>query len=169
MRWDLGHLSKRWYIVILIVAVKSFGGIAEVAHSEDIITGLHATKCGYSVTYIPVILSMGICPNDLRSFFNQQYRWASGSAFLVKQKIFWEKDCLNLWQRICYMTGLIFYISSALSIFLTPVPLLLVIFMNPRYIHWFNLIYAIPSILIIPIFWRFCRSKNSSGLKYPKL
>ncbi|TPX38195.1 hypothetical protein SmJEL517_g00221 [Synchytrium microbalum] len=135
-------------------ALEPFGGTAAVEHSEDVRTGFMCMTAGYNVRYIPVVLSMGICPYDLKSFFNQQYRWCSGSADLLSSKIFWETK-LTLLQRACFLSGIFYYFCTAAETIMNPLPAMLLIFLRPEMIKWFNICFAAPSMIsaMICVYW----------------
>ncbi|CAF1113803.1 unnamed protein product [Brachionus calyciflorus] len=94
-------------------ALIPFGGTYEIEHSEDLHTGFNATNHGWLVKYLPLNLSMGMCPDNLTTFFTQQYRWASGSTSLCLNKIFWKSN-LTVIQKICYLSGMFYYSATAL-------------------------------------------------------
>jgi len=55
-------------------ALEAQGGAALIPYAEDVHTGLGVMRDGWSITYIPIILAAGICPNNLDAFVRQQYR-----------------------------------------------------------------------------------------------
>jgi len=127
-----------------------FGGTAEVEHSEDVRTGFLATSAGYHVEYAPLVLSTGVCPNDQRSFFSQQYRWASGSTTLATTRVFW-KTKLGFVRRMCYISGMCFYLTSLFSLFTGPAISQTLIWAYPHLILYFNIAFAIPGVLLIQL------------------
>ena len=56
---------------------------------------------------------MGICPDEPRSYFMQQYRWCKGTVSLVLEKDFWKSN-LSFTQKLCFFNGMMYYISTAL-------------------------------------------------------
>jgi cellulose synthase (UDP-forming) len=62
---------------------------------------------------VPVALSTGVCPDTAGAFFNQQYRWCSGSMSLLGSKKFWDAP-IRFSSRLCYMSGFFYYIHTAL-------------------------------------------------------
>ncbi|KAJ3196979.1 hypothetical protein HK101_006840 [Irineochytrium annulatum] len=135
------------------------GGTAEVEHSEDVHTGFLVVTSGWKLKYIPVNLAMGICPNEMQSFFNQQYRWGSGSTSLLGSMHFWQSK-ITFVQRLCFMSGMFYYAATAMSIFLNPIPGLLLLCLRPDYIRWYNLAFALPSVIggtLVSAFW--CKQK----------
>ncbi|GAA4684701.1 glycosyltransferase family 2 protein [Frondihabitans cladoniiphilus] len=102
-------------------ALASVGGFVQIEHSEDVFTGLQLTRGGYSLRYLPVIVSKGLCPSDLSGFLNQQYRWANGSLTLMKSGKASRRP-LSFIQRLCFFSGFAYYISTALNVFVLHIP-----------------------------------------------
>ena len=42
------------------------------------------------VRYLPIVLSTGICPDNLDAFVRQQYRWCTGNAGMVFSRRLWS-------------------------------------------------------------------------------
>ena len=91
-------------------------GMTLAEHSEDVLTGFDLNRIGWSLRYIPVALSTGNCPDNVLAFLNQQYRWCSGTVGLLFGKMFWGAK-LPLYTRLCYISGFIYYIYTALFTF----------------------------------------------------
>ncbi|CAM9704755.1 unnamed protein product, partial [Choristocarpus tenellus] len=127
-------------------ALEPFGGTAAIEYSEDVHTGFNCTQLGFMVRYVPVILSMGTCPNEPRAFFAQQYRWCMGSTTMFCSGDFWQSH-LSIMQKQCYLSGMFYYFATAIGIFAGPLPGLLLIWFKPRLVFWFNISFAVPSIL----------------------
>lgn len=127
----------------------NFGGTAAIEHSEDVHTGFNITCVGWKVRYVPVILSAGICPDTASTFFNQQYRWGSGSTSLFFNRNFW-KSPLSKTQKICYLSGMFYYISCLFEIFMFKVPLISLMILTPENVKYYNL-----SFLILPFINQF--------------
>jgi cellulose synthase/poly-beta-1,6-N-acetylglucosamine synthase-like glycosyltransferase len=145
--------------------LEPMGGTAAIGYSEDVHTGFNVVNAGWSLKYIPINLACGVCPDSLSSFFIQQYRWAMGSITLFLNKEFWTSR-LSVSQKLCYLTGMLYYITTGLGIILTPIPAILVLAFIPEHIFWFNSVFAIPSFLfgtVIAALW----SKQPFGLYGP--
>lgn len=125
-------------------ALEPHGGTALIGHSEDLHTGFMMLQSGWKVKYVPVILSKGLCPDTLQSFFTQQYRWCTGSTTLLSSKNFWVTK-LPFMTRLCYLSGMFYYVATALGVLLTPLPALLVVWTCPEEVHWYNIAFAMPS------------------------
>ncbi|KAF2752905.1 nucleotide-diphospho-sugar transferase [Pseudovirgaria hyperparasitica] len=127
-------------------ALVEVGGTAEIGFSEDVHTGFYALTRGWQVKYVPLCLACGICPDTPRAFFSQQMRWCMGSTTLLTNPDFWTSP-LSLMQKICYLSGMMYYSAISLSIFLNPLPGILMIWVRPEYVRYYNLAFAVPSIL----------------------
>ncbi|KAJ2993921.1 hypothetical protein HDV02_001999 [Globomyces sp. JEL0801] len=135
-------------------ALLEFGGSAPIEHSEDVHTGVQCLLAGWDVNYLPINYSMGMCPNDLESFFNQQYRWANGSiTLLLSGTIF--KSNLTVSQKICFLCGMLYYISSALEPVINTLPAILLMIVRPEMVKWFNAIFVIPALFVPTFFLMF--------------
>jgi len=111
-------------------ALEPFGGTAQIGYSEDLHTGFMLLQGGWVIKYLPINLAAGLCPDDLKTFFTQQYRWAMGSTSLCFNKDFWTTK-LNFWQRFSFLSGMIYYQATALGIFLSPLPAIMILFLRP--------------------------------------
>ena len=120
-------------------ALDRVGGFAEIEHSEDLHTGRHVQQAGYTIRYVPVVLSRGLCPSDLAGFLNQQYRWCQGTLTRVRSlpgvhtpyfpPLPEEARSLRravskgtFRQRIARWAGVFYYITTALNVFLLFLP-----------------------------------------------
>ena len=99
-------------------ALNSVGGTAQIEHSEDVHTGFSLIDAGFKLKYIPVILSKGVCPDDMHAFFKQQTRWCNGSMSMMVSKKFWQSK-ISWLTKLCYVSGFLFYISNPLKLLLT--------------------------------------------------
>ncbi len=133
--------------------LEPFGGTAPVPYSEDVHTGFQLIASGYKIIYIPINLALGACPDTLKQFFTQQYRWSLGSISLLFSKKFWAAK-LPFMQRICYMSGMFFYISTGIGTVTAFIPGLIMLIYYPQHIHWYNLLFAVPSLLFTVIFMK---------------
>lgn len=124
-----------------------FGGTAPIGYSEDVRTGVRLTMTGEKVRYIPLNLAMGTCPETWKSFFTQYYRWSMGSLDLMLSREFWTNK-LSFMQYICYLSGMMYYLTTGLSVIFASVPSIYLLLYKPEYIFWFNLIFALPSVIL---------------------
>jgi cellulose synthase (UDP-forming) len=128
------------------VALAANGGTTLIEHSEDVHTGFDLRKLGWGLKYLPVVLAKGVSPNDLHSFFKQQYRWCMGTMSLLGSKKFWATKMPTI-SRICYIAGFLYYILTAvLSIIVLIIPLTM-IFLVPQYALLINFLPIVPALL----------------------
>lgn len=128
------------------VALEPFGGTALIEYSEDLHTGFNCLSTGWKQTYIPLCLAKGVCPDDIQPFFTQQYRWCTGSFSLFLNKEFWVSR-LTWMQKLCFVSGMLYYVATALGLILTPIPPILMIWFMPSQVHWWSTILSLPSFL----------------------
>ncbi len=132
-------------------ALAPFGGTAEIGYSEDVHTGFMLVNNGWKLKYVSHILSKGNCPDTTSSFFVQQYRWATGSISLFLNKEFWKSN-LSVMQKLCYLSGMLYYILTGIGVFAIQVPSLLLMVFSPDKIVWFNTFFSLPSFLFGIVF-----------------
>lgn len=127
-------------------SLEPFGGTAAIGYSEDVHTGFNVVNDGWKLKYIPIPLSKGICPDTVPSYFIQQYRWAMGSISLFLNKDFWKSN-LSIMQKVCFLSGMLYYITTAIGVFAQGLPGLIMILIYPEHVFWFNMIFSLPSII----------------------
>ena len=127
-------------------SLQPFGGTAAIGFSEDVHTGFNCVNNGQDLKYIPVVLSMGACPDEPRAFFMQQYRWCMGSTTLLSNPEFWKSNLTKI-QKLCFLGGMMYYSATALAIFTGPLPGLLLIWIRPSAVFWYNVAFAVPSLI----------------------
>jgi cellulose synthase/poly-beta-1,6-N-acetylglucosamine synthase-like glycosyltransferase len=130
-----------------------FGGTAAIGYSEDVHTGFSVVSSGWRLKYIPLVLSKGLCPDTLAAFFIQQYRWAMGSFTLMLNKHFWTCN-MSVIQKICYMTGMFYYTVTGISLIFNALPGILLIWLRPESVFWYNSAFVLPSILFSYLFMK---------------
>jgi cellulose synthase (UDP-forming) len=127
-------------------ALDSNGGTTLIEHSEDIHTGFDLRRRGWRLRYVPVNLAAGLCPDNLPSFFRQQYRWCMGSLSLCTSPKFWATR-LPFRTRMCYLAGFAYYVLTALAVITAPlIPLTLTLFFPGR-IRLLNYLVLLPALL----------------------
>lgn len=127
-------------------ALETNGGTTLIEHSEDVHTGFDLRGLGWDLRYVPVAVSTGVCPDSAGAFFNQQYRWCSGSMSLLGSRKFWQAK-IRLSSRLCYMSGFFYYIHTALFTFAAPVIPIVLLLMMPEKLQVEHLILVLPSII----------------------
>jgi cellulose synthase (UDP-forming) len=127
-------------------ALKENLGMTLAEHSEDVLTGFDLNRIGWSLRYLPVALSTGNCPDNVPAFLNQQYRWCSGTVGLLFGKMFWGAK-LPLYTRMCYISGFIYYIYTAVFTFVVPALTILILALMPNVLIFKNMIFMVPVVL----------------------
>jgi hypothetical protein len=127
-------------------ALEPYGGPTLIPYAEDVHTGLDVRRSGWSVTYLPILLSTGICPDNLDSFVRQQYRWCSGNVGIVFSWRLWSIP-MSIPARLTYISGFMYYAYTALLTFFGPIiPIVLLAFL-PGQIRLRNFIILLPAML----------------------
>lgn len=121
-------------------------GPYQIGYSEDVHTGWDATTRGYRVKYIPIALAKGTCPDVVDAFFVQQYRWSMGTISLMFNKEFWVKR-ITVMQRICYLSGGMYYIATAIDAVAFFIPPFLMVYFCPEHLVWYSILFTVPSLL----------------------
>jgi cellulose synthase (UDP-forming) len=122
-------------------ALDAIGGFPKIGHSEDIYTGLWMLDAGYSTRYVPVAVSKGITPSKLDNFIAQQYRWCEGSMTMLASRHFHTTPNLPLSARLCYWSGFLYYICTALSSLIIPLPAIIMAWFDPQWVRPWNTIW----------------------------
>jgi cellulose synthase/poly-beta-1,6-N-acetylglucosamine synthase-like glycosyltransferase len=127
-------------------ALEPQGGPTLIPYAEDVHTGLDVRRAGWSITYLPILLSTGICPDHLDAFVRQQYRWCSGNVGIVFSRRLWSIP-MSVPARLTYVSGFMYYAYTALLTFLGPaIPIVMLAFL-PGQIRLRNFIVLLPAML----------------------
>jgi cellulose synthase (UDP-forming) len=127
-------------------ALEPYGGPTLIPYAEDVHTGLDVRRAGWSMTYIPILLSTGICPDNLDAFVRQQYRWCSGNVGIVFSRRLWAIP-MRLPARLTYISGFLYYTYTALLTFFGPlIPIVMLAFL-PGQVRLRNFIALLPAML----------------------
>jgi cellulose synthase (UDP-forming) len=128
-------------------ALEPFGGAYPVERSEDVNTGLSVLRTGWKIKYVPIVLSMGLSPDTIKSYFHQQYRWCSGSLHLITSKLFWEQK-VNIFGKFSYCLSILYYLSSGLGVIFFYTPCLINVWAFPEDFRATNYILIAPGVAI---------------------
>jgi cellulose synthase (UDP-forming) len=110
-------------------ALEPGGGPTLIPYAEDVHTGLDVRRAGYRLVYVPVVLSAGICPDNLDAFVRQQYRWCTGNFGIVFSRRLWQAP-MSVPARLTYISGFFYYAYTALLAFFGPlVPIVMLAFL----------------------------------------
>ena len=122
------------------------GGPTLMPYAEDVHTGLDVRRAGWSLRYLPVVLSAGICPGNLDAFVRQQYRWCTGNAGVVFSGRLWSVR-MSVPARLTYISGFFYYAYTGLLTFFGPIiPVVMLAFL-PGQVHLRNFIILLPAVL----------------------
>ena len=138
-------------------ALEPQGGPTLIPYAEDVHTGLDVRRAGWSMAYLPINLSTGICPDNLDAFVRQQYRWCSGNVGIVFSRRLWSIP-MRIPARLAYISGFFYYAYTALLTFFGPIiPLIMLAFL-PGQIRLRNFVILIPAMftgfLLYPLWHR---------------
>ncbi len=98
-------------------AMNTIGGsVVQVEYGEDTRTAMALMMKGWRVKYVPVILAIGLSPDNAHAFFHQQHRWCMSSMHQVLSAEFWQSRSLTWQQKWCYLTGYTFYLHHPIII-----------------------------------------------------
>ena len=110
-------------------ALEPGGGPTLIPYAEDVHTGLDVRRAGYRLVYVPVVLSAGICPDNLDAFVRQQYRWCTGNFGIVFSRRLWQAP-MSVPARLTYISGFFYYAYTALLAFFGPlIPIVMLVFL----------------------------------------
>ena len=104
-------------------ALASIGGHG-IGLAEDLVTAIRLHAEGWRSVYVPTVVSRGLVPEDLGSFYRQQLKWARG----VYEVAFTELARLGMrltWrQRLSYLTIGTYYLFGVTTPFFLAIPYL---------------------------------------------
>jgi cellulose synthase (UDP-forming) len=84
-------------------ALGSIGGHG-IGLAEDLITAIRLHGAGWRSIYLPEIVSRGLVPEDLGSYYRQQLKWARGVYEVFFSELPTLFGRLTWRQRLCYLT-----------------------------------------------------------------
>jgi cellulose synthase/poly-beta-1,6-N-acetylglucosamine synthase-like glycosyltransferase len=143
-------------------ALQKIGGPYQIDYSEDAHTGYAITRMNYKVLFVPILLAIGLCPDNQYAFFHQQHRWCMGSMRLMLSSFFWKAKIS--WKiKFCYITGFMFYMHHILLIIFS-FQLFWTLFFYNEYIPMGNSWFYIPHIIFAVVYvWLFPIAKLHLG------
>jgi cellulose synthase (UDP-forming) len=126
-------------------ALEPQGGPTLIPYAEDVHTGLDVRRAGWSMVYLPILLSTGICPDNLDAFVRQQYRWCSGNVGIVFSWRLWKVQ-MSVRARLAYISGFFYYAYTALVTFFGPlIPIVMLAFL-PGHVRLRNFVVLLPAM-----------------------
>lgn len=129
-------------------ALDAIGGFPRISHSEDVVTGLEMSRAGYGLRYVATVVSTGACPTALTSFVAQQYRWCEGSLALLTDPRFHTDPTMTRSQRLCFWSGFLYYVTTALNAVIAPLPAIVMVWFLPSSVHPVSVLPLVGSMLL---------------------
>ncbi|MFJ3934598.1 MULTISPECIES: glycosyltransferase family 2 protein [unclassified Streptomyces] len=133
-------------------ALAEIGGTSLVEHSEDMYTGFELRACGWDLTYVPLALSTGVCPDTMGAFYSQQYRWCMASLAMLSSSSFWRTR-MRFASRLCYLSGFVYYIETGLLTFGGPLIALTIMLAAPEQLSLDNIGLVLPSVIYLTVIY----------------
>jgi cellulose synthase (UDP-forming) len=127
-------------------ALDAIGGSTLIEHSEDVHTGFDMRRKGWDLRYVPVPLAAGLCPDNVRAFFTQQYRWCTGSMSLLASTKFWNTK-MSVRGRLSYLSGFCYYLHTAVFAVAAPIVPVLMLTVFPEQVTARNYLLIVPSLI----------------------
>jgi cellulose synthase (UDP-forming) len=127
------------------VALEPQGGPTLISYAEDVHTGLDVRLAGWSIVYLPVLLSTGICPDNLDSFVRQQYRWCTGNAGIVFSRRLWDVR-MSIPARLTFLSGFFYYAYTGMLNFIGPLMPIIMLAFLPGQVRLRNFVILLPAV-----------------------
>lgn len=105
-------------------ALASIGGHG-IGLAEDMVTSIRLHGAGWKSVYVPEIVSRGLVPEDIGSFYRQQLKWARGVFEVLFSELPRAFKGLSWRQRLSYLTISTYYVSGATTLMYLVIPYLL--------------------------------------------
>jgi cellulose synthase (UDP-forming) len=104
-------------------ALESIGGHG-IGLAEDLVTSIRLHARGWRSVYVPEIVSRGLVPEDLGSFYRQQLKWARGVYEVLFSELLRGFGGLNWRQRLSYLAIGTYYLFGMTSAMYLVIPYL---------------------------------------------
>jgi cellulose synthase (UDP-forming) len=104
-------------------ALESIGGHG-IGLAEDLVTAIRIHAAGWKSVYVPVVVSRGLVPEDLGSFYRQQLKWARGVYEVAFTELPRLVGKLTWRQRLSYLTIGTYYLFGVTTPFFLLIPYL---------------------------------------------
>ena len=137
------------------IAVEAVGGIPICeSGGEDIVTSVAMLTLYWRTVYAPLNLARGLCPDTFAGTINQQYRWALTTFALIfpvrgmgeHHREFWRCRMTRA-QRVSYLSGLLYYGQSLLTLVIGVMPALVMLWVYPYQVGPGNYLPIAPAML----------------------
>ena len=117
-------------------ALASVGGFDESSVTEDFVTSFNLHTNGWSSAYLNRICAFGKGPEDLGSYFRQQFRWALGTVGLLRKMTrtsICNPRAMPLAKWFEYLLSSTYYLVGWAFLVLVICPVIYLFFNVPRY------------------------------------
>ena len=135
-------------------ALEAAGGFVNISGGEDVVTGVQFLAAGYKTVYVPLNLARGLCPESFPAAIAQQYRWCLTTIAMIMPVRGIERVCDGFWstkmplhQRLVFLSGLLYYGQSVLTLVVTVLPSLIMLWSYPYQVGPGNFLPILPSML----------------------
>ncbi|GAB4147425.1 MAG: hypothetical protein OHK0017_09140 [Patescibacteria group bacterium] len=108
-------------------AVEEAGGPPQVDKSEDVRQGLKVINQGYKILFTPLILAIGVCPDNIQSYYKQHNRWSSGAVEMLFSSDYLQSK-LTFVQRLIYSLNIAYYFREGSALVITSILYILLAF-----------------------------------------
>jgi cellulose synthase (UDP-forming) len=104
------------------------GGISGESITEDAETALDLHKMGYESVYVDRPMVSGLAPETFDAFIQQRMRWAQGMTQILLLKKPYKAEGLKWYQRVGYMSSIMFWLFPFARIVFLLMPLAYLVF-----------------------------------------
>jgi cellulose synthase (UDP-forming) len=119
-------------VIFRRAALEQLGGMYTESNSEDIWTSIELHRRGWRSVFVPETLARGLAPDNLLSYFKQQFRWAYGGFEVLFRGGIFRRPGLTADQRLQYLlTGTNYGLSLSVLIFMCLPPAYLLFGLSP--------------------------------------
>jgi len=119
-------------VIFRRAALEEIGGMYTASNSEDIWTSLELHRRGWRSWFVAETLARGLAPDNLLSYFKQQFRWSYGGFEVLFRGGLFRRKGLTLDQRFQYLlTGTNYLLSVPALIFMVIPSLYLLFGLSP--------------------------------------
>ncbi|MEW9799389.1 UDP-forming cellulose synthase catalytic subunit [Alteromonas sp. CYL-A6] len=108
--------------------LEKVGGISGDSITEDAETALDLHKLGYESVYVDRPMVSGLAPETFDAFITQRMRWAQGMTQILLLKKPYKAAGLSWYQRVGYMSSIMFWLFPFARIVFLLMPLAYLVF-----------------------------------------
>lgn len=117
-------------------ALESIGGHG-IGLAEDMVTAIRLHAAGWKSVYVPKVMSRGLVPEDLGSFYKQQLKWSRGVFEILFKEIPRAFPKLTWQQRVSYLAIGTYYLCGLTTMVYLIIPYLYLWFgIQPASMHF---------------------------------